>query len=946
MSTTLSRHVVALACLATCQLALAQTQSTEPIQLQRVQVTGSNIKRIDQEGSTPLQVISRQDIQATGAKTLAQVIEALPNGGTLNDLGRGNSFAPGASSANLRDMGQQSTLLLLNGRRIAPFALADYNEIFSNLDAIPASAIDRVEILKSGGSAVYGSDAVAGVINVITRRDYEGLEMAASRTQASKTAKFGENAVSLSGGLGNLDTQGFNVLAGVELYEREAVPAWRPLLGDTNPVYAKVSKRIGAKSTYSFPGNIFGTASDYAAPVAGCKPELIEGSLCRYDRFSNYGPVAGSKRANVFVAGTLNLGGGTEAFAELTWAGTKTAYSSPHSIYDSYDTTSVWGNPTTGDRKTFQYRLLPAGHPLGLPDEDTELRYRFADAPSGMSTKASQYRALTGVRGTWQNWDWESAVGVMGAQATSTWQGTFSEKGFIELIGDPNKEVLDANFFNKPGGYKIGGPNSAAVINKLFAPTQDVGRNRQIFWDGRISGEFGHLPGGAIGVAAGFELRHERFTVSPSANQMEGDAVGLGVSSADGQRTFGAVFTEAKLPLAKWLTGEVAVRMDRFPGFGSNWAPKVGLVFQPVKSVALRTTLENGFRAPNLTETAKSTKFAFSSVDDKKRCQPARQLAEDLRTQAATLPDGDTQQALLYARADAVENAECGSVGVSTTHNPALKPEKSRIATLGLLFEPNAHVSASVDYYRIVRRDEIGTPDNDKLLEREGNLPPGVSIDRTAFNPAVGDTTFRGTEAQQYGVQVGRLLRINSPFTNEARTRAAGLDWRLVLSSDETGAGRFKFTTDISHLLQRQYWDYNANTWDENGVGYYDYPRTATKMSLTQTRGAWTHTLTYNRLSGTPLTTKASDTDWNEDYCADNGVSAELCKIAVKQRFDYYVAYSGIRGLTVSLAVRNVLNDYAPVNMRSFGGDTGVLPTNKDDVKGRVFTLGLQYRFK
>jgi iron complex outermembrane recepter protein len=133
-------------------------QAQQPTQ--RIEITGSNIKRVDLETASPVQIIRREDIQRSGANSVKELLDQLVSASnTLSDIGGSNSFASGASSANLRNLGKTSTLILLNSRRVAPYALADFNEVFTNLDALPIDAVDRVEVLKNGASAIYGSDA-------------------------------------------------------------------------------------------------------------------------------------------------------------------------------------------------------------------------------------------------------------------------------------------------------------------------------------------------------------------------------------------------------------------------------------------------------------------------------------------------------------------------------------------------------------------------------------------------------------------------------------------------------------------------------------------------------------------------------------------------------------------------------------------------------------------
>jgi iron complex outermembrane receptor protein len=205
---------------------------------QRVVVTGSRIVPLGAEETSPLQVLGRADIRITGANTLRQFLDTLAatstNGIALTDTNGTNSFAFGASQASLRNLGAQSTLLLMNGRRIAMYPLPNFQEAFSNVDSLPLEAVDRIEILKTGGSAVYGSDAIAGVINVITRKSYRGLQAAASWQRSLQNGHFGERSASITGGFGDYAADGYNVLADVEVFHRDEV-VWRRVLASANP---------------------------------------------------------------------------------------------------------------------------------------------------------------------------------------------------------------------------------------------------------------------------------------------------------------------------------------------------------------------------------------------------------------------------------------------------------------------------------------------------------------------------------------------------------------------------------------------------------------------------------------------------------------------------------------------------------------------------------------
>ena len=196
-------------------------------QLERVTITGSNIRRTDQETVAPVEIITREQIERTGRPTVADVLRAIPSntGGSFGES-FSNSFAPGAAGISLRGLGQKTTLVLLNGRRVTGYGFAqNMQETFVDLNSDPCTAIERIEVLKDGASAIYGSDAIAGVVNIILRRDFKGIEVAGD-------VGFFEGAndyrASLVAGFGDLATQKFNVFGVFDYYKRDEM-----LLSDT-----------------------------------------------------------------------------------------------------------------------------------------------------------------------------------------------------------------------------------------------------------------------------------------------------------------------------------------------------------------------------------------------------------------------------------------------------------------------------------------------------------------------------------------------------------------------------------------------------------------------------------------------------------------------------------------------------------------------------------------
>ena len=957
----LKKSVVAVALtLGSTQVVMAQ-EAAPAKPMERVTITGSNIKRIDGETATPVQVIKREEIARLGANSVRELIDTMTaSTGSLSDIGGSNSFAGGASSASLRNLGKQSTLILLNSRRVAPYALADYNEVFTNLDTLPLDAIERVEVLRSGGSAIYGSDAVAGVINIITRGDYQGLTARAVREQSTKHSKFHESTASLTGGIGNMATDGYNVLANVEVFQRGSV-FWRDVVDDINPAYGNKFAGLkngsglmfgnrGGPSTFSYPGNLIGQG---ALPV--CTTKNAAG-LCVYDRYSRFQIQPKADRANLLLSGKLRISDTMEGFAEVLYSKTKTNYQGAYATYDSTAGITTWGNPATGQARTFDHGPIPAGHPLNTSGEDLNLRYRFLDDPGYRESSSSQFRALAGLKGNWGKYDWESAIGVMGSKTTDRSRGgSFSVAGFTEVIGipgyDDNGNLRDPQFFNR--AYKIGQKNTDAVINTLFPENGYDGKISQQFWDGRISGVIGQFGGRDVSMALGADVRHEKFLITPSANLLAGDIVSNGAASANSARTSTSAFTEVDVPLTGKLNLTGAARVDKFPGFGAHVSPKLAMRFEASKTLLFRGTLETGFRAPNLTESATSSKFAFSSgTQDPRRCSQAQAYATDLRTQSDALPDTDPMKAIKSAKADAVESKECnGGVPSIVNNNPDLKPEVSRSATFGFVIEPAKGYNLSLDYWNIKRKDEIALKSNDELLATESAQPAGV-INRLPLNQDATFTSVDGSSTAsvqtKYGVNAGPISSINGMFLNVSKTKTSGFDVGAA-ARIASRVGRWDLSLNATRLLElRTYFsERDGGSYGDNLAGRYGYSKTVANFTTALQTGNMSNSLRFVWNSPTSLNGDYTDDLYTVEGCASRKWSADECRVASYVRTDYNFNYTGVKNLTVSAHVGNLFNRRPPIDYRGINeSGSGIIPVNSEDVRGRSLRVTLAYKFK
>lgn len=902
----------------------------------RIEVTGSRIRGVQGEPATPVQVVTREDIQRSGAAHLSDVLNALAvsAGGGNTDINGSGSLAPGASAASLRGLGRQGTLVLLNGRRLAPYPLPDYSVVFTNIDALPLEAIERVEVLKIGGAAMYGSDAVAGVVNVITRPGFQGVHAQASHQRSITSGRFGNTTAGLTAGFGGATPQDGHAMASLEFYRRDPL-AWGEVLQHVNPRTREASPSFGSPSTFSWPGNVLPGGA-----LPGCAPENLVNGLCRYDRYARFELVPAAERINLLLSAHQPLGGGTRLFAEALVGRTQTRHRLAQQAYGIALSDVVWGNPQTNAQQTFAYRGLPAGHPLNpTGQDDAEFRYRFVDGPSEIVATTVQYRVLGGAAGRWQGFDWEVAAGQTGGRTRDDERGAYSASGFREVIGNDDLSQVDPLFFNR--AYRIGQNNTPEVIARLFPSYGYRGEVTQRFVDARFSGPLAQLPSGPLQLAAGAEWRHERLSLTPSDNLAQGDIVGYGLVAADASRTAGAAFAELDAPLTRTLRLGAAVRLDKYASVDARLSPKLGLRWQPHAQWLLRGTVETGFRAPNLTESAQSTKFSFDpGAVDTRRCPQAQALARDLRAAADALPASDPQQVLLQARADSVLANECLS-GVATIarENPNLKPESSRSQSFGIVASPAAGWTVALDAWSILRRNEIGQDDPRELLVSEAVQPAGV-VNRASLDR---DRSFSAAERAAYGVTAGALLSTVSRFQNLLRTEARGIDL-AVSGRSGTPWGPAEWSVDASYLTRFRNWSITRSDWGDNLAGRQGHPRLRGTASVTLKPGAWAHTLAMAAASGTSAQGDYYDTTYTAEGCVAQGYTAADCRQAGMVRWDYALAWRATGKLTLSAHLRNVFGKRQPIALAPWLNGGGLFPPTDEDPKGRQLRVTLEWR--
>jgi iron complex outermembrane recepter protein len=878
---------------------------------QEMVITGSFIKRTEAETASPVQTITRRDIEQLGSNTLRQILNTVTafDTGTLADNGNRSSFASGATGAGMRGLGKQAALVLLNGRRVSNYALTDgAKETFVNLDTFPADAIERIEILKDGASALYGSEAMAGVINIITKQNFKGMTGSVAYQEAGN-GLAAQKTSSVTFGKGDMRTDKYNFFGTLEGYKREGY-----FLSDSLPLYPDyyiktLAPTLGAPSTVSSPGNIYkdplkSTSRD---PNPSCTVKNSAG-LCVTNINSTLDQRSDpAQRMNFFGSGRMELSPTLELFGEATFSSTQTDYLNTGLGINNPATPHLWYDGGLKQIISLSKPLLPVTHPLNTYGRPIGIEYRFMDSQIDYKepAEATQYKLLAGLRGEIGNsWSWEASIARYGAEATKA----------SKLLHK------DYGSFISSGAYVIGGPNTQTVLDQMIKVGSVNATTDTNYIDARVVGTPFKTASGPVKAAFGVERRDESMFIQSSENIMKAELVGRGAQEAIGDRTLSAAYAELEAPLTKQLFLNGALRLDSASGFESRVSPKIAMRFKALDNLMLRGTVGTGFRTPNVAETLARVGVTgfFNGTFDPKRCDTATSIRDALNTGNAT----DKLDAA------AAYNSGCSaSVPAMIGANPKLTPETSQNLTVGFVLEPTRNTSIAVDYFKINRKNEIDYRGIDYVLERETTYASQISrlpIDAT-------DTSYanRANELKpgsNFAWTAGKLSSVVLAYENMGRTQTSGIDIdaraRFKLDGGEDATLQFMATRQIKYLN----WDLDAQAWEPNYVGAYGNPKWIYNVAASVRNPNWNYGARVSYVGSTSLNATPYGTDlanWGPNgtsctkYATTNPTYSFLpCKIAGFATVQLSVAYTGIKNTRLSFTTFNVAKDASPEDIR------------------------------
>jgi iron complex outermembrane recepter protein len=875
--------------------------ASEPPRVEKINVTGSSIKRIEAESNAPITIVTREEIERSGMPTMTDLLRSLtvstsPGFGQASDLSGSGSFSFGATGVNLRGLGSSATLVLLNGRRIAPLGLANPNfgqSTFVNIDSLPLSVVERVEVLRDGASAIYGSDAVAGVINIITRRDFKGALVNGSFSMNTDSEYKTERA-STTIGFGDPARDQFNVFINLEGLKREQT-RFRDVENFLNRQILRDNFSTGVP-TSSFAGNYYRPVrlnpvtgltlqSTFLAAAPNCtsrpNAQLNAAGQCIYDNWQGAVISPETERMTAFVRGTLDISATTSAFAEFSFNRTETNYAfNPVILGDG-----AWAQyySATQRRLISPPELLPVGHQSNPYPFAVSLRHRFSEiGPQQQQLETTAIRTVLGFKWVMGSWDMEAGL------SDSRNQSDAREFNLLRLSA-----INDAvnnngyNFLNPSAGRLKPADLSASVLTRGQSSTSNL--------DFKVSRELFNTPGGAAAIAIGADIRREAFKTDPDAAILAGEIIGKGATSADGKRTASALYAELSLPASTAVEFQLAMRTDKFSDYGRSTTPKVGVLWKIMPTLRFRASFAEGFRAPSLTESSKSSVTAFiNNFIDPRRCPTTRPLIDDCR--------------LGY------------SFPIFIEANPGIQPETSNSHNVGFSWEPVKNLLVSADYFQVRRSNEIGTISVLDIIDNEGGNNP-IYVGRLGRDLADPDG------------RVGRITSIRSGYVNSSKTIVEGVDTDISYQHSLGAFGRLALSASATYFI-----NYKLNNEDDS---YSDF---AGVRAIPRTRGSANTTWTWRDYAvtlGARYTGRTTARQNSVNPCAV--VLTNICSIPALTTYDLSVRYSGIKNTTLRFAVQNIGRTAPPL-------DPASRPVNSllysNALTGAYMTLSAEYRFK
>ncbi len=944
--------------------AMAQQQPAENVQ--RVVVTGSLISRTDTETAAPVQVLTAQDIQRSGKTSVAELlVDLAANGAGTLGTGFSGAFANGASGISLRGLTVGATLVLVDGHRVAPYPLSDDSQrSFVDVSSIPFDAIDHIDVLKSGASATYGSDAIAGVVNIVLKKNITGTRVNAEvgNTQhgGGKTTR-----ASFATGFGDLDNDGYNAYVTAEFRRQEAIKVadregndwnnrdWRSRGGNNISLGAPVARLdqitgkplsingfLTAAST-PFLYNPTGAKVDGSAALNPANYQFLDGN-CNFNKYMADGCIVRDTAANIQPrTQNINVMAGFTKKLGADWElGLKASLFRRDSINNRgmgaiFSPSTFAGNTTLKDGvltagvNRIPSTLFAAGAAVGGGGVTNNLGaparlYGYipgVDPTNTLDNTAKTTRFAADIKGTAGGWDINGGVGITEVKTDINYSGYIDRPALYAAL---NNKIFNVLGNNDPGVLAEISPRFSNELTSKLNYIDLIG-----------SRELMQLGEGPLALAVGTHW-HKRKQNSPPASRTLTGQVASTTAFVIGDETNTAIFAELQANPIKTLEAHLSARYDKYDSYGHSFTPAANFKWAPMKQLGFRGGIAKGFRAPNPAEVGNAGSFfTFNAIPDPILC-----------------PDGKTTTA-----GNVVNQCAISPPYVQLT-NKDLAPEKSTSYNLGIILEPVKDLNATFDYYNIEVKNQIVTA--------AGNLPGFVpTFVRVAPVPMeISDGnggTFVGTPS------VGTAAYALSPYINSGKTKTNGIEadisykWRMgdmgTLRANLSAAHTISYETIAGDGTRTEL----AGTQGPSVVGgATGNPKNRAQFTLGYVRGPLDISATMNYTSS--FSTLDPSPSIGGIDCASTGLDvggrtyfqgvdqpSQYCRVSSFTTTNLNVVYKITKDLSIRGAILNVFDKQPPIDVGTYGNATAQTSYNASlhqaGAVGRFFSLGLTYQF-
>ena len=963
-----------------------------------VVVTGSLFRRTDTETPSPVSVLSADDLQKRGFQTVQSAIQSVSanNGPALtNSFTANGAFAGGASAVSLRGLTTDSTLVLFDGMRAAYYPLADDGtRNFVDLNTIPDEIVDHIDVLKDGASSTYGADAVAGVVNIITKKQINGIHLAAE-AGISQLGDDANHRITGTVGYGHLDEQGFNIYVSAHYVDSAALYArdrgypyntadlsgvcYQGVCGPNNIANGTTNGVFnGLSSTTAFivrPYADTGTGVTQTLGAALGRYQLLNGcqgltpytltaadlagnasaptTVCQQDNVNKYAAIEPLLRR---FGGSAHFTAKIGDSSEFTLEGN---YENSYTYYTGAPSGFVGNLPPGIDFPSFSTSTPGLPHSAGsgalvLPvyvcARGTTVACTAANGtlnPNNPFAAAGEVARIAGVLPTSIT---SNSTKSQVYRVAASLHGTFGDGWSYSVDGTAmindlqtraNGYVFAQHLLDEvaDGSYNFVNPsqNSAATLAYL-TPTQ-VNNDSSHLYQGQanIAKEVFQLPGGPLQVAVGGAVRYESVndvSGNPDFNGPTNRYFTLNAFGAAGHRTVESGYFEINAPIFQQLEVNGSGRYDHYSSGQSNFSPKIGLKFKPIPEVALRGTFSKGFRIPSFAESNALPTTGYVTVSTANL--PASFTAGHLTSTGALDPYLTTY-----------------SIGETTVGNPNLKPEKSRNFTLGAIIEPIKHVSFTIDYYNIRKTNAITSVAFGPAISNY-YLTGQTSLGGVTIIPDAPDTTgvqpFNSTQRPRIAFAQGSFINANTVETS-------GLD--LGMKASFPLGGRIKFSTSVDAT-----YIFYLNTEFPDGT-VERYAGTLGNFNLTagsgtpKWKGTWSSTLDFGAASLTATAYYTSGYNYSAEDQTGPGTAGDCELVPTNLSNDAYqpcnvksAVFVDMHGevkiqkrFTLYVDVLNVANSRPPFDGTTYGAYLFNPVVSDEGIIGRSFRVGAKVDF-